>query len=244
MNSIALEGKTRYNCSYLNIQTDGVLPTPTARSNHSKGRLQMATSDSTSNIPYGYCHCGCGQKTNIAKQTKARIGAVKGKPYRYLPNHFRPYCDSIESRFWSRVDLAVGENECWNWTGYLNKSGRGCISWEGRKIHASRMAYILTHGGIPDNLFVCHKCDNPRCVNPKHLFLGTPRDNVMDMIQKGRMCLGEQKPEHKLTASDVRQIRIDIASGLKTQDQLAEEYGVAQSTISKAVLRKTWKDVE
>jgi hypothetical protein len=94
----------------------------------------------------------------------------------------------IAERFWPKVDRN-GPNGCWVWTGSLGAKGYGRIGSGARgapTLLAHRVAWGFKHGPIPDGLFVCHKCDNPPCVNPEHLFLGTNRDNILDCMSKGR----------------------------------------------------------
>ena len=90
-----------------------------------------------------------------------------------------------EERFWALVDKQEG---CWGWKGYVDKRGRSrfSLSVTGLAIHAARWVWAKFHGPIPEGKYVCHKCDNPVCVNVEHLFLGSPTDNVRDMIAKGR----------------------------------------------------------
>src|SRR5260221_10085185 len=115
-----------------------------------------ATNDT---IPYGYCHCGCGQLTSISEITFARRGMRKGEPRRYIHGHNLRGADSytIEKRFWNKVQKN-GDDECWNWLGPLIK-GYGNLSVNRNKnIRAHRMSYVLAYGDIPDGMLVCHKC--------------------------------------------------------------------------------------
>jgi hypothetical protein len=94
----------------------------------------------------------------------------------------------LGERLWSRVDIR-GPNDCWEWKGKCSAGGYGRIRIGGGgspESAASRVAWIITNGDIPEGLFVCHRCDNPPCCNPAHLFLGTAQDNVADMVAKGR----------------------------------------------------------
>lgn len=108
-----------------------------------------------------------------------------------------------------------------------------------------RVAWESANGPIPGGLRVLHRCDNPPCCNPAHLFLGTAAENADDMVQKGRQHhpIGELHPSHKLTAQQVVAIRQRYAAG-EQQIDLAAEYGVAFQTVSMIVLRKTWRHLE
>jgi hypothetical protein len=139
---------------------------------------------------------------------------------------------SFAAYFWSRVDKR-GPDECWEWTRGKLKQGYGQFHHpemppSGKLAH--RASYWLTHGGFDLSLLVCHRCDNPPCCNPAHLFLGTIQDNIRDRTLK----LRSHSP---LTVDDVTAIR---ASGEK-QRVLAERYGVSQPTISLIRNRKTWE---
>ena len=91
---------------------------------------------------------------------------------------------SAEERFWSRVDKS---GECWTWTGARTSYGYGKVSVGGRLEGAHRVAWAMAYGPVPDGLHVCHRCDNPPCVRPDHLFLGTQVDNMADAREKGRL---------------------------------------------------------
>jgi len=112
-------------------------------------------------------------------------------------------------------------------------------------VRANRFVYELTYGHIPEETMVCHSCDNPRCVNPIHLWLGTNKENQIDSINKGRgnktPMIGEDNGRHILSYSDVINIRNRYKNGNVTQKQLGLEYGVHHSTISALVLKKSWK---
>lgn len=92
-------------------------------------------------------------------------------------------------RFWSNVRRSDG---CWEWTGSKRGNGYGCLAVGGRQVGAHRVAWETQNGPIPEGLFVLHKCDNPPCVRPDHLFLGTAKDNAMDMARKGRAAGARQ----------------------------------------------------
>jgi HNH endonuclease len=148
-------------------------------------------------------------------------------------------------RFWRRVDRR-GPDECWPWLGSRLPNGYGITRLWGSErrytIGAHRAAWVVSHGEIPAGMFVCHRCDNPPCCNPSHLFLGSPKDNLDDMYRKGRQrnLVGEQRAFAKLTQTQVLEIRARYASGEKQRD-LASEFNVRQPRISKIVTRKAWR---
>lgn len=148
----------------------------------------------------------------------------------------------LRDRFWFKVDKSDG---CWIWTGAKNPLGYGRVNLGGhfgRTAQASRVAWELTYGPIPDGLQVCHHCDNPPCVRPDHLFLGTPADNKDDLISKGLQAVGEDVPSAKLTDDQVREIRARHAAG-QSQPVIAKAFGISRSNVSCIVRRKTWSHV-
>lgn len=142
-----------------------------------------------------------------------------------------------EVRFWSKVNKN-GPNGCWLWMACRNR-GYGVMSVNKKATTTHRYSWELHNGPIPDGLHVCHHCDNPRCVNPDHLFLGTHQDNMQDMINKGRMSKGETKGSSKLTEPQVHVIRMYLDAGFP-QKYFADGLGLCQQTISDIKLRRTW----
>lgn len=122
-------------------------------------------------------------------------------------------------------------DDCWLWTG-ANFGRYGAFYFEKKTIGAHTYAYSRIHGEIPKGIFVCHRCDNPLCVNPDHLFLGTPKDNTKDMMSKGRgkWPRGDRHHLAKLSEKDISEIR-DLQRAM-SQSQIARHYGVSQSQIS------------
>jgi hypothetical protein len=110
-----------------------------------------------------------------------------------------------------------------------------------RSLRAHRVAYELFVGRLDEDMSVCHTCDNPICVRPDHLFLGTTADNLHNRDSKGRGFDGERNPRAKLTTEDVLELRRLYRLGGITQQELADRFGVKQITVSNIVLRRTWK---
>lgn len=153
------------------------------------------------------------------------------------------------TRFWSKVNKHGALHpynpelgRCWNWTRAQNGFGYGSVWLNNHHHRAHRVSYFLTFGDIRDGLFVCHSCDNPLCVNPDHLFLGSAADNNRDKEAKGRevVLCGEKQGLSKLTAAQVAEIRQRYATGHEMQIHLAKEFGVSQHTIWGIVRYKTW----
>lgn len=152
--------------------------------------------------------------------------------------------DILPETFWTLVQRG-NRRDCWTWKGTIITGGYGVFRvGKVRKGAAHRVAWMLTHGRIPPGLLVCHKCDNPPCCNPAHLFLGTHAENVHDCIQKGRRArmLGSKHPMAKLTESDVTVIRRRRATG-EGLKPIASDYAVTIQTISYIANRKIWSHV-
>lgn len=135
------------------------------------------------------------------------------------------------------------ETGCWNWSLRSKSHGYGLIRYKGKNYRSHRLMWEIENGEIIDGLCVLHRCDNRACINPDHLFLGTPADNTADMKMKGREAKGEMVGNHKLTASDVVEIRKEWDAGRITQFEIAAKYGIDHSAVSLIVLRKRWAHV-
>lgn len=136
----------------------------------------------------------------------------------------------------------TNKRTCWEWEGNLFPTGYGVFSIRRKTIGAHRASWRLYNGDIPDDLQVLHKCDNRKCVNPYHLYLGTIEDNMRDKVERGRSLKGEDVPTSVLTKKQVKEIRKLYRQGV-VQTELAKRYGVHQGTISGIVLKKTWKHI-
>lgn len=238
-----------------------------------------------------YCSQACFHASQVGRLVKPRVTrtcAVCGASFTRLASALRNapllYCsvacggaarireNPVAQRFWAKVDRR-GPDDCWPWTANMGSDGYGKFWIDGTSKHASRVAWSLTFGVIPDSTpLVCHRCDNPRCCNPAHLFLGTARDNTRDMHEKGRAAMGERHFSHlhpellprgerhgsrtkpgalprgeahhgaKLTTADVLAMRAARAAGASPK-ALAAQYGVTPTTVVSICLRRTWQHV-
>ena len=156
-----------------------------------------------------------------------------------------PKKKSLSERFWRFVNKT---DTCWLWTAFKDKDGYGSFTDENRhSMRAHRASWIIHNGAIPIGMCVCHKCDNPPCVRPDHLFLGTRQDNTIDMVNKGRhggggkgVSRGSRNGCAKLNEQQVLKIRELLDKGEKT-DIIAARFGVYWLTIHNIKHRKTWK---
>ncbi len=142
-----------------------------------------------------------------------------------------------EETFWRHTE-ADPNTGCWLWRGSVRRHGYGVFNAGCRTYIAHRFSYELHIGAIPPGLYVCHKCDNPRCVNPEHLWVGTAADNNADMTRKGRRAIGTRN-NSKLSDDDVRAI---LSSDVPAP-RIAREYGVERSLIHQIRARKRWKHI-
>lgn len=137
---------------------------------------------------------------------------------------------TLTERFWEYVDIRSSE-ECWEWKGSKTAANYGLIYWQDSLQYAHRLSLELDGRPVPPKWHACHTCDNPPCVNPNHLFVGTPHDNVKDKVKKGRHAFGENHPKAKLTDTDVLEIR-KLASEGVWQAELAKRFNVHPGHIS------------
>jgi hypothetical protein len=151
---------------------------------------------------------------------------------------------TLLERFTKRYEVDV-ETACWNWTGASMVRGYGVIRIGRRNEGAHRASWLIHRGEIPSGAFVCHRCDNPRCVNPEHLFLGTSADNVADMDTKGRRRTvlprlhGEQHPTSKLTEEAVLAIVTEGRAGV-TMTSLAFRFGISEAQVRRILTGEHW----
>lgn len=159
-----------------------------------------------------------------------------------------PKPKSQVERFWPKVHKGNG---CWVWLGSVMKGGYGKFMWDNkrkfqREIGAHRASWLLTGKYIPPGHDVCHSCDNPRCVRPDHLFVGTRKDNMQDAVKKGRQLTvplkGIANGRATITDDDVRQIRCRASMG-ENHKALAAEYRMTKENIRMIVHRKTWSHI-
>ena len=147
--------------------------------------------------------------------------------------------DFISKRFWNRVTRS-GADDCWNWN---EKSGDGYGNFYmlGKLRTATRSVWYLTYGVFPDDgILVCHKCDNPACVNPSHLFLGTHKDNMVDSKNKGRRPKGDKVPSSRLKETDIIEI-LKLKKAGVLNSTLAKKFSVNKSTITHIFGGRTWR---
>jgi hypothetical protein len=154
----------------------------------------------------------------------------------------QPSRPTVEERFWSKVKKTA---DCWVWTAATNDNGYGFFGMGGRsgRMHlAPRVAWLLTFGEIPAEAEVRHRCDNPPCVNPSHLVLGTHAENMADMTSRKRQAVGVRFPHAKLTDEAVVEMRQLRSIGM-TQAALGKRFGVSPGIVSDVLRGKRWKHV-
>lgn len=166
--------------------------------------------------------------------------------------------DSLETRFWEKVNRR-GEDECWNWIGATTEtqpgklhSKRAMFAVDGKTDYACRVLWRMSNGEIPKGMWVLHECDNSICINPKHLYLGTPKQNTHDMIDRGRFRWQRypkkpKPPKHprvrKLSESDVGEILRLRLSERKKLLEIARLFNINPSDVSRIMRGQLYKDI-
>lgn len=147
--------------------------------------------------------------------------------------HSRVVLSTYLEKFWSNVEDLFGKTkeDCWNWIGLKNKGYGGPLTINNKKIYAHRFSFVMNNGNIPDYLQVCHRCDNPSCINPNHLFSGTQSDNRNDSKQKGRNKNWGLKS--KLSLTEVKEIK-QLAK-THTRKFIAEKFKISKSYLSEII---------
>lgn len=157
-----------------------------------------------------------------------------------ISGHMRHCTVTHEQLFWLHVDKN-GPNGCWLWTRYRQRQGYGWVCVQQKYYLAHRLAWEFVNGPVPEGLFVLHKCDNPPCVNPDHMFLGDHQANCDDKIRKGRMAVGEMTKRTVLNAEKVKRIRVLRKRGL-SYTRIGELVGCSDGC-ARAAVTTYWKHV-
>lgn len=197
------------------------------------------------------CMCDCGNERNNCIGYELKRGKIKSCGCSFPKNHCIPG-KTEEEYFYhvkkSLLSLRNIQNECWEYTGILNNKGYGWKTFgqgkEKRKWVVHRISWTIWKEKIPEDLFVLHKCDNPKCFNPDHLWLGTQQDNMNDKVQKGRDVVrrGEKCGMAKLNNDQVLEIRKLREDGMKLMN-IANKFDVTDACISDICKRKNWRHI-
>lgn len=182
------------------------------------------------------CLCDCGAETEASAKHLGKAKNSCGCLGRELSAARRKAAAvPFEDR------LLLMPSGCMEWQAHRDRKGYGILRRDNTDLRAHRVAYEMAHGPIPEGAMVLHRCDNPPCCNPDHLYAGSHGDNMVDRGAKGRQAKGEASGTAKLTVEDVKEIR--AARGIVSQYRLAAAFGVTQATISKIQLGRWWKHV-
>ncbi len=177
------------------------------------------------------CICDCGNEKAIRRDAlvEKRViscGCIQINTYEYMKTYLQA--------------LPVTMEGCKLWNKWIEKNGYGRINVERKKWSTHRLSYHLFKGPIPSDMFVCHKCDNPKCVNPDHLWLGTSEDNMKDMVKKDRQMQHENHYRAKLSKMDVIEIRKQHAN---LMNELATRYQISRGNLVSIISKKSWKGI-
>lgn len=174
----------------------------------------------------GYCfaHYQRAHKGGSVESSKVRPYPARGPSGQRLNHHG-----------WNQVQRHESLNPCWEWGGYVMPQGYGLLYVGGRTRRVHRVAFEEWVGPIPDGMIVRHKCDNPPCINPDHLELGTHADNARDRTQRDRSLRGESNPGCTISDADVAAIRSRFSEGNVSRSELAKDFGIHLSTVCRII---------
>jgi hypothetical protein len=188
------------------------------------------------------CRCECGAQSAV-RAVYLRKGLSTSCGCRG-----KLHLEKNRCRFFEKIGPPDSVTGCWPWIGPITRGGYGNAFFMGKIQRANRVSYMLHKGEIQSGYCVCHKCDNPACVNPDHLFIGTAKDNIRDMHSKGRApksnpkAAGVNNVRSKLDDDKVREIRALVAQGV-SKAEVGRRYGVRDSHVCKIVQRDCWRHV-
>ena len=206
-------------------------------------RSTDSVSDSGFTMAMWLCLCDCGNEKTVRQQkllqgTTKSCGCIRKEKAKKWASKLNLVVD-VEKYIKDRVSINP-DTGCWEWVGSFFSNGYARAGLKGYSKRASRLCYSYFVGEIPKNMFACHKCDNPGCVNPDHIFIGTAKDNLLDMSNKGRSLRGEKSPNAKLTEDKV----IKIRNSKKPKEYWSKKYNVSIFTIRDVMNGRTWKHVK
>ncbi len=188
------------------------------------------------------CKCDCGNE-KITNQASLKEGSVKSCGCHEWKGKKIYGKENYEALIKEKIlkSILINDNDCWIWQKAKHRQGYGNLSYKRIPRLAHRVCWEVYFGEIPENIKVCHKCDNPSCVNPEHLFLGTQKDNVRDGIEKGRYenrAMGKRR--NKLNYDEVLDIKRLNSEGM-TRKELQKKYSVSPTCIAKILNGVSWK---
>lgn len=181
------------------------------------------------------CECGCGQPLPLFRYSSPKTRFING-------HHNFAKTKTVSEAFWSCVPVAE-IHDCWEWQGTIQDTGYGRFKVGTQPHSAHRTSWEIHFGPIPKEMHVLHRCDNRKCVNPAHLFLGTNDDNIKDMIAKQRHAHGETNGASKLNDAQVVEILELLRAGELNQNQIAARFGVTDMTIIRIKQGVSWRHV-